>query len=86
MKDKFEASMVIAKLGKKYGGYYRHTFYQNLIDPVAASSPSLILANGEDIETQMKILDSEEGMIGCLMQKNDGIMQVGYAKANHRLF
>ena len=86
MKDKFEASMVIVQLKKKYEEYYRYTFYQDLNKPVTPASAELILANGDDIESQVRILNSEEGVIGCQMQKNGEVMQIGYAKANHPLF
>ncbi len=86
MKDKFEASMVIVQLKKKYEEYYRYIFYQDLINPVNPASSELILANGDDVESQVRILNSEEGVVGCQMQKNGEVMQVGYAKANHPLF
>jgi hypothetical protein len=86
MKDKFEASMAIVQLKKKYEGFYRYTFYQDLLNPVHAASPEPVFVNGNDIDSQVRLLDSEKGIIGCAMQKNGEIMQVGYAKANHALF
>ena len=86
MKDKFEASMVIVQLKKKYEDFYRYTFYQDLINPVQSASPELIFASGDDIDDQIRIMESEKGIVGCLMRTENEVTEVGYAKANHELF
>jgi len=88
MQDKFSAGMLILKLVKKYEDYYRYIFFQDVIKPIAANlnSSSMIFVDGEDIDSQVALLEQNDFMVGCLQQRNSDAMQVGYAKIERALF
>lgn len=89
MQDKFSADMLILKLVKKYEDYYRYIFFQNVMKPIQVNlenPSSIIFANGDDIDTQVNLLQKNKLMAGCLQQRNKDVMQVGYTKIECALF
>lgn len=89
MQDKFSVDMLIVKLVKKYEDYYRYIFFQDLMKPISIDSqnPSSIeFADGDNIEDQLSLLHENDAMVGCLQQRNNDVMQVGYAKIECKLF
>ena len=88
MQDKFSADMLILKLVKKYEDYYRYIFFQDVIKPITVNPnpAAIILADGEDVESQVTLLEQNKLMVGCMQQRNGDAVQVGYANIEHALF
>lgn len=89
MKDKLGVNMVIVQLKKKYEDYYRYIFYQDILNPIISpvqSDDSHIFVDVEDIASQMQLLETNDDVHGYILQKNNEMMQIGYAKTNRPLF
>ena len=89
MQDKFSVDMLIVKLVKKYEDYYRYIFYKDIMKSLQTNvfdPASLIFTNGDDISAQVNLLRQNDPLVGCLQQRTNNTVEVGYAKIEHALF
>ena len=89
MQDKFSANMLILRLVRKYEDYYRYIFFQDVMQPIHVNlqnPSSIIFVDGDNIEAQVSLLEQNDSMVGCLQQRNNDVMQVGYTKIECALF
>ena len=89
MQDKFLADMVIVKLKKKYEGFYRYIFFQDIVEPISSQvNPSeLNYVDGDDIDRQSEILSQNENCyVGFLLKSDNGVNKVGFGKVEKIVF
>ena len=80
IKDKFDTGMIIVKLEKKYKGYYRYIFFQDLLDTTPVdSAKGLIFIDGHNIQLQLEIFQNYPNAVGCMLKTDGNLTQIGFS-------
>ncbi len=79
MKDKFVCGMLIVRLSRKYAGYWRYVFYQDVITPIDPDLTVTETLEGSDVAGQRELLG--HGYFGCEMIGRPGAVRLRFARA-----
>lgn len=76
LKTTFDLDMVIVKLCRKYKGFWRYIFYQDIEKPIKKQVNNSISVSSVDYNSQIKLLNS--GYYGYDLEKNENGIKIHF--------